>query len=131
MKRNWLSMAIALALTSSALAGGLPNRVGQCALTKVKKVETRLFDGLTNRPISGSGSVITFANGGHQVSDPQDTQDKYVYASRSGDPVRMCLVSIPKGCPPGDDRGRVYRATNLRTHSTWTLPDDEHMCGGA
>jgi hypothetical protein len=51
--------------------------------------------------------------------------------SRPGDRVSMCLVSIPKDCPPGDDRGRTYKATNKRTGHTWTLPDSEHMCGGA
>ena len=51
--------------------------------------------------------------------------------SRPGDPIRLCLVSIPKHCPPGDDRGRFYKATNLRTGKSWTLPDSEHMCGGA
>jgi hypothetical protein len=51
--------------------------------------------------------------------------------SRQGDPVRMCLVSIPRKCPKDDNRGRVYRTTNLRTRKPWTLPDSEHMCGGA
>ena len=52
-------------------------------------------------------------------------------ASRPGDVVRVCLVSIPRPCPPGDKRGRVYKTTNLRTHGEWTLPDSEHSCGGA
>ena len=51
--------------------------------------------------------------------------------SRIGDTVRLCLVSIPKNCPPGDDRGRVYEGTNLRTNEKWSAPDSEHMCGGA
>jgi hypothetical protein len=76
----------------------------------------------------GSGSAIVFANGGYQVSYEQEAA---VDRSRPGDPVRICLVSIPKDCPPGDDRGRVYKTTNLRTHGSWTLPDAEHMCGGA
>jgi hypothetical protein len=128
MSRNWLLVAIALTLTSSALARELPKHVGQCTLTKVKKVETRLVDGATNQPIVGSGSAIEFANGGYQVSY---RQEKSVDHSRPGDSVRMCLVSIPKGCPPGDDRGRMYRTTNLRNRGSWTLPDSEHMCGGA
>ena len=36
--------------------------------------------------------------------------------SRKGDRGRMRLVSIPHPCPKGDDRGRVYKTTNLRTH---------------
>ena len=90
MRRNWLFLAIALASTTSALARGLPKYVGQCSLTRVEKVEPRLFDGLTNQPILGSGSVITFANRGHQVSYEQNNQ---VDNSHSGDLVRMCLVS--------------------------------------
>ena len=54
-----------------------------------------------------------------------------IIKSRPGDPVKMCLVSIPRGCPPGDNRGRMYKTTNLRTHGVWTLPDAEHRCGGA
>ncbi len=128
MRRNWIVLAIVLPLTPSAFARGLPKYVGQCSLTKVKTVEARLMDGLTNRPILGSGSAIEFANGGYQVSYQQE---KDVDTSRPGDLVKMCLVSTPKSCPPGDDRGRMYRTTNLRTHGSWTLPNSEHMCGGA
>jgi hypothetical protein len=52
-------------------------------------------------------------------------------ASRVGDRVRICLVSIPKGCPPGDERGRAYATTNLRTGAAWTRRDSAHLCGGA
>ncbi len=105
-----------------ARAQTLPTRVGDCVNTTIKSVETRL----ENTP--GSGSAVSFANGGYQVG--YDTVQA-VEQSRRGDPVRMCLVSIPKNCPKGDDRGRVYRTTNLRTHQSWNLPDSEHMCGGA
>lgn len=128
MKRTWIVLAASLWLTSSALAEALPTRVGHCAGTRVKKVETRLFDGATNRPIPGSGSAIEFVNGGYQVSYEQV---RAVDWSRRGDRVKICLVSIPKGCPPGDQRGRIYRTTNLRTGGVWTLPDFEHRCGGA
>ena len=64
----------------------------------------------------------------HQVSYDEVPD---IARSRPGDPIRLCLVSIPKHCPPGDDRGRFYKATNLRTGKSWTLPDSEHMCGGA
>jgi hypothetical protein len=128
LKRGWLILAVALSFASSASAIGLPKRVGECVLTKVGQVETRLVNGSTNQPIPGSGSAIKFENGGYQVSYQQE---RPVDRSHPGDPVRMCLVSIPRGCPPGDNRGRVYRTTNLRTHGSWTLPDAEHMCGGA
>jgi len=114
-------------LATPALSAELPTRVGACVVTKVKQVETRLMDG-TNKPVPGSGSAIAFVNGGYQVSYDQVPA---VDASRPGDRVRMCLVSIPRDCPPGDTRGRSYRTTNLRTRRAWTLPDAEHMCGGA
>jgi hypothetical protein len=121
-------LAITLILASPALAAELPVRIGQCSTTTVKQVETRLVDGSTNQPIPGSGSAIDFANGGYQVSyDQVPALDR----SRPGDPVTMCLVSVPRHCPPGDDRGRMYKTTNLRTRGSWTLPNAEHECGGA
>ena len=110
-----------------AHAAGLPTHIGQCVRTHIKMVGTRLVDG-GNNPIAGSGSAVTFANGGYQVSYEQIPA---VDNSKPGDPARMCLVSIPKPCPPGDKRGRRYRTTNLRTHGHWLLPDAEHQCGGA
>ncbi|MBV9114173.1 MAG: hypothetical protein JOY67_15270 [Hyphomicrobiales bacterium] len=121
-------MARLLALLLSAFGGfaahaaGMPTQLGECVETRVKEVGTRLENG------PGSGSLITFANGGTQVSYDQVPQ---VDHSRPGDLVSMCLVSIPRDCPPGDNRGRRYRTTNKRTGQTWTLPDAAHMCGGA
>ena len=51
--------------------------------------------------------------------------------SRKGDHVLICLVFIPRNCPPGDNRGKMYTTKNLRTLDAWTLPDSEHQCGGA
>jgi len=113
---------LSTALVTPAMAAGLPQRVGQCVETRIKEVSTRL------EGVSDSGSAVEFENGGYQVSYDQVPA---VDNSRAGDPVTLCLVSIPKGCPPGDDRGRRYRATNKRTHQGWTLPDAPHMCGGA
>ncbi len=126
-----LPLIAALALSavgpSELAAQPLPRRVGACALTRVKAVEERLEDG-DHTPVPGSGSAVEFANGGYQVSYDQLAA---VDRSRPGDPVRMCLVSIPHPCPPGDARGRVYRTTNLRTGRSWRLMDSEHGCGGA
>jgi hypothetical protein len=123
-----LGLAFVVAAPASARVERMPRRVGECVVTHVRDVETRLEDGFTHAPTPGSGSAIRFTNGGYQVS--YDTVPA-VEASRPGDPVRMCLNSIPHGCPPGDARGRNYRVTNLRTHGRWWLPDAEHMCGGA
>jgi hypothetical protein len=90
--------------------------------TTVQQVGTRL----ENTP--GSGSAISYADGVSQVSYDQIAG---IDASRAGDAIRLCLVSLPQNCPPGDDRGKVYSATNVRTGQTWSEPDSEHMCGGA
>jgi hypothetical protein len=127
-KQIFLLAVLSLAVCGPARAGELPKRVGECVKTTIKSIETRLVDGSTNKPIPGSGSAVNFENGGYQVS--YDTVPAIEH-SKVGDPVRMCLVSIPKNCPKGDDRGRMYRTTNLCTHKSWTLRDSEHMCGGA
>lgn len=106
----------------------LPVRVGQCIITSILKVENRLQEGENGPFIEGSGSAIEYSNKGYQVSyDQIPAMDD----SRAGDEVKLCLVSLPKDCPPGDDRGRFYDATNLRTGESWEAPDAEHMCGGA
>jgi hypothetical protein len=105
-----------------ASADVLPTQVGQCTQTTVKTVGTRL-DGTP-----GSGSAIEYADGGSQVSYDQAPG---IDDSQAGDAVKLCLVSIPQGCPAGDDRGKVYAGTNLRTGETWSEADSEHSCGGA
>jgi hypothetical protein len=123
-----IAVSFALAPLTPAFAAGLPTHIGQCVRTIVKNVGTRLVGGSNDEPVAGSGSAISFANGGYQVSYDQLPS---VDSSRPGDPVAMCLVAIPRDCPPGDVRGREYRTTNLRTRKSWRLPDSEHSCGGA
>ena len=123
-----VTAAAILLQTGLAAADPLPAKIRQCTNTTIKDIGTRLEDSTTRQPIPGSGSAVDFANGGQQVSYETVAA---ITRSRAGDPVRMCLVSIPRGCPPGDDRGRIYKTTNLRTRGVWTLPDAEHQCGGA
>jgi len=103
-------------------------RVGDCVNATIKWIGTRLTDGSTGALTPGSGSAINFTNGGYQVG--YNTVPA-IERSRVGDPVRMCLEAIPQDCPIGDDRGRVYHVTNLRTHQSWSRADPSHMCGGA
>jgi hypothetical protein len=105
-----------------------PTRPGTCAYTHVRVVTQRLEDGTTHRVIPDSGSAVEFANGLYQVSYEQVAS---VNRSRRGDPVYICLVKLPQNCPPGDDRGKLYTTTNLRTEESWTLGDSQHGCGGA
>lgn len=120
---------VALSLASwAAAANALPERVGDCARTHISRVTHRLEDGITHKAVTDSGSAVEFANRLSQVSYEELPE---VSRSRTGDPVLICLVHIPQHCPKGDNRGNVYTTTNLRTLESWTLPDAEHVCGGA
>lgn len=124
-----LGLALLLALPgASASAAPLPAAVGQCAETTITNVGQRLTDAATGQAIPGSGSDVTFANRGYQVSYDEVPAVEH---SRRGDRVRICLVKLPQDCPRGDHRGKIYTTTNLRTGESWTLPDSEHSCGGA
>jgi hypothetical protein len=99
----------------------LPNQ-GECWTVRVSEVGARL------QGDPDSGSSIGYENGKSQVS--YDLVPGIAH-SQVGDSVRLCVVSLPQGCPAGDNRGIVYGATNLRTNESWQEPDSEHMCGGA
>jgi hypothetical protein len=122
--------AVAMASGSllDAAEEGLPTTPGTCVLTAISTISSRLANRGTGHPIPGSGSAVTFTNKGYQVSYAEEPA---ILHSRRGDKVYMCLVQVPRDCPPGDDRGRIYTTTNLRTMASWTLPDAEHRCGGA
>lgn len=115
--------AAALATCSDPAQGGKPPpRVSACSVARLVAVGPRL------EGIADSGVAATYSNKLHQVSyDPIPG----LQASRPGDRVRLCVVSRPKGCPPGDARGAVYSATNLRTGQRWKAADSSHRCGGA
>ena len=124
----WVSAA-AIAGGRPPSSGPLPTRIGQCSATQVASVTPRLDAGRPPRSEDfDSGTAINFRNDGHQVSYEREPA---LLNSRPGDGVLMCLVAIPRNCPPGDDRGKIYTATNARTGATWTLPDSQHSCGGA
>ena len=108
----------------SKMAGHLPLDIQE----RIKEITTRLVNAVTGARIPGSGSAVSFRNGGYQVSYNDEEE---ISRSRVGDRVRMCLVTIPEGCPRGDTRGFRYTTTNLRTRDQWTLPDSPHSCGGA
>ncbi len=105
---------------------GIPQQVGDCAMTHIAEITTRFGEPLAGDP--GNGAAIAFTNGGRQVS--YDVADA-LYGAEVGDPVVMCLVSVPRDCPADDDRGRVYYALDGRTGGAWSLPDSQHSCGGA
>jgi uncharacterized protein len=108
----------------SAPGDTMPTEIGACTTSTIDEIGGRL-EGDGN---FDSGTAVGYANGGSQI-----TYDKEwpIIRSRIGDAVRICLVSVPKDCPPGYDRGKVYHTTNLRSGESWELPDSGHMCGGA
>ncbi|MCR0984440.1 lysozyme inhibitor LprI family protein [Roseomonas populi] len=122
---NWLS-ATDMAEGAAPESNAPPARIAACTATRVADIGARL-EGEGPGEFS-SGTSVVFANGVRQVSYERE---EAVIASKPGDRVVMCLTVIPRACPPGDDRGRYYSVTNLRTRASWSLPDSQHLCGGA
>jgi hypothetical protein len=109
----------------------LPGSVGECADTTITSITDRFGADLTptrSKKGSDTGTIIRFSNSGVQVSPEKE---RAIVRSQIFDKVNMCLVTIPKDCPVGDIRGRVYKTTNLRTGESWSLPNDIRGCGGA
>jgi uncharacterized protein len=106
----------------------MPQKIAQCALTHITSLTTRFGEEALENASPDGGSLVQFANGGAQVSYDREPG---LVASRVGDPVAICLMSIPRDCPEGDDRGRDYYGIDLLLKGTWVLSDSQHMCGGA
>jgi uncharacterized protein YecT (DUF1311 family) len=104
----------------------LPKTEEACTRTSFAVISDR-FGGDPKDP-KAAGTAALLSNGGYVVTYESD---KVLIDSQPGDPVEMCLASIPVDCPPGDERGRWYDITNLRTHARTRLPDAQHACGGA
>lgn len=117
---------------------GLPIRVGECRQSFVTGKQTR-FEGATPGEVGGEVGV-SFSGGLYlypqAVSDlpPKADVDRLLMRRDyflKGDRVTLCLVSKPRNCPPGDDRGKIYSVENLRNGVTMKGVDSWHMCGGA
>ncbi len=122
--------AKAAALAESTPGGRdqpLPQQIGACAFTHISALTTRFGEPLEGAD-SSAGTAIGFTNDGWGVS--YDAVDG-IYDAKVGDPAVMCLTSVPRDCPTGDDRGRFYYGLDIRTGGTWSLPDSQHLCGGA
>ena len=117
-----LTAATLSSLTSIVTAQSPLRKVGECVDTQIAEIGARL------QGVPDSGTTISYANGVYGVS--YDIEPA-IRKSRVGDPITLCLSSVPKGCPKGDDRGKIYRAINIRTRARWELSDSQHMCGGA
>jgi hypothetical protein len=121
-----MGLGLALCL-AQAHADEPPRRVGDCLVTTIKEIGHRL-DG-----VNDSGSLVAYylRSKGVDLFQVSNDESAVVRAWRKGDAVRVCLVSLPRDCPAGDDRGKLYRTTNLRTHTSWTEANASHSCGGA
>ena len=106
----------------------LPGRIGQCTTTHISTLTVRLGDDPLEGGGPDDGSAASYENGGTAVSYDRN---RGLAASAVGDPVALCLMTIPRDCPRGDARGRVYYGLNLKNKASWALPDAQHMCGGA
>ena len=104
-------------------------RIGQCYATRIAAVTHRLEDPRTNPPTpdNNSGTALQFTNGHWMVS--YDTVP-HVADWQRGEPIRLCVVGLPRHCPSGDYRGITYRATNISRRDVWTADNAEHGCGG-
>ncbi len=122
MRASFVVLPVLLFATSVFAAGPVPTKEGQCVATAIKEISTRL------EGVADSGDAITYANGIYGVSYSRIDGLK---GARAGDAIELCLTEIPDDCPPGDDRGKTYKATDLRTHKHWEAMDSEHICGGA
>jgi hypothetical protein len=122
MRFVWSLIFAAIFSTAATAHEPVPTKVGQCVMTKIRNVGTRL------EGVADSGDQVIYTDGVLGVS--YETI-KGLKGARAGDAVKLCLVAMPDDCPPGDDRGKTYRATDLRTHHRWQAFDAEHMCGGA
>ena len=116
------SLAVYTSAVSFAAPGDrspLPEGTRGCVDTVVKRIEVPADANLT----------VAFANGVHLVGDwgsPKVAAHQHV-----DDPVQVCLISTPTGCPPGDDRGKRYRVFDQKQQKAYVLADSLHVCGGA
>lgn len=134
VKLNWIQGILSfsgssLLMTTTVLGAVPPTQVGQCSDTFIQQVGARLMDGQTGESIPGSGTSVNLTNGIYLVS--YDEVPVLSQESQPGDKVKLCLLSIPQNCPPGDNRGRIYRLLNYRTGGSVELPDSQHFCSGA
>lgn len=113
---------VAIVSLGAAPSSGSPEPAGGCSDTTVSRVEPRL------QGAPDSGVFVAYADGRTQSS--YEVVPGMAHA-RPGDPVKLCVISRPAGCPKGDDRGAVLSAVDSRTGERWTAADSSHRCGGA
>jgi hypothetical protein len=120
MKMLFLILFATLVGSAFAQDGHVPclDKPTDCVMTRIKSIHGRL-EGSSPRE---SGAAVDYENGAYGVQyqlgdNPDKDQPGYsdywqqkvyednIVASHVGDPVKLCLVSIPLHCPKGDGRG--------------------------
>lgn len=96
-RHRWpaLHAAALLLPVAPSSAAPLPRRLGECRPTFIREIHSRLSAADANGvqiPIAGSGSAVSYTNGGYQVS--YDTVPA-IHSSREGDRVEHCLSFVP------------------------------------
>lgn len=131
------SFVLIVTLTSPIICRAEPYektlKIPKCKQTNISEISARLGEIINGKFIPADpkevGTAISYSNKTYGVS--YDYVPAISERSRIGDPVKLCLISYYTHCPEGDDRGKIYKAINLRTKETWSLSDAEHICGGA
>lgn len=119
--------AAAVAAGDTSLSSTAPTKPAQCVKTRIKEVATRFGNPLA-ADNADQGIYVGYANGGGVISYDRDKSFDGVAV---GQPAVLCLVTIPRDCPAGDNRGRLYYTLDEATHGSWLTTDSQHSCGGA
>lgn len=114
----------------------LPTPIAECVETEIAGKFFRLWDATdpempTEEDAIGKEIVLKLPDGMFLYTD--QIGDKFLASDNfaAGNPVQLCLVSLPEGCPPGDDRGKEYSLLDRRTGFSGVYIDSWHLCGGA
>ena len=138
IKQAYQERLSVLRSSTSNTAMQSPSRPGECVTTKIVEKSTR-FEGAIPGESGGEIHVSLANNIGLYLTDiphlaPHINANAYMARTHDfakGDKVKLCLLSLPQDCPPGDDRGKVYSVTNLKNQMSFTGVDAWHLCGGA
>ena len=78
----------------------------------------------------GKEVIIGLTNG---LSIDSGDGDEFILSGNfaAGHRVQACLLALPIDCPPGDQRGKLYRVVDLQTEARAEGIDSWHLCGGA
>jgi hypothetical protein len=101
---------------------GFRPRLNVCTMGKAGEV-AHVTSGIDEG--SDCGFAIMYAIGDIQAAWKTNLEVKDGW--RIGDPIRLCRIDEPAKCPPGWRNPQAdYRATNLRTKTSWDAPNKWH-----